>query len=146
MNPNMINIKNHTEFRDGFKNLWGKITDEEFESTHGDLNKLTSLVSQKYQIKIDEIQDRIEKLLDSFDNPSDEGLLPDRPSYERGPNEMETQYFGAHSGYRKGISDYNDGSGMSHYGGNDDFKRVKPIKEVENTQFGKIAEGNKGSL
>lgn len=146
MNQNIIHIKNYPEFRNGFKNLWGKITDEEFDSAHGDLSRLVTLVSEKYLIETEEIQDRIEKLLASFDNESDQGLSPDKASFEREPNSMETQHFGAHSGYRRGLPDYNDGSEMSHYGGNDDFRRPKQLNEVQDKKFGKVAEGNRGSL
>ena len=135
---------NKTEFKNGVKNLWGKITDEDFDSTQGDITKLISLVSEKYLMNKDEIQNRIQRLLSSFDNESDQGASPDRSSFEREPNNMRTEFFGAHSGYRRGVPDYNDGSGLTHYGGNDDYKGQRIRNEVQESQFGKVAEGNRG--
>lgn len=57
-----------------------------------------------------------------------------------------TQYHGAHSGSHAGLSDYNDGSDLSHYGGNDDcyhFEQMKHANEDKNTWNEKVAFGNK---
>lgn len=135
---------NQTEFKNGIKNLWGKITDDDFDSTQGDLTKLITLVSEKYLINKYEIQNRIQSLLSSFDNESDQGDSPDRSSFEREPNSMQTEFFGAHSGYRKGVPDYNDGSELTHYGGNDDYKVQRINNEIHGPKFGKVAEGNRG--
>ena len=55
-----------------------------------------------------------------------------------------TQHHGAHSGTRKGISDYNDGGDLSHYGGNDDIHKQDPesANKTKSDEIGKIAYGN----
>lgn len=58
-----------------------------------------------------------------------------------------TQHHGAHSGSRSGLSDYNDGGNISHYGGNEDsynFENQQAFEasEEENEEVGKIAYGN----
>jgi ABC-type sugar transport system substrate-binding protein len=52
----------------------------------------------------------------------------------------------AHSGFRKGLSDYNDGENVTHYGGNSDYhgSNLKDENIVRNNPKldGKVAEGN----
>ncbi len=51
-----------------------------------------------------------------------------------------TQHHGAHSGSRSGLSDYNDGGNLSHYGGNDE---AFPVEEEKEEDFdGSVAYGN----
>jgi len=51
-----------------------------------------------------------------------------------------TQEYGAHSGSRSGLSDYNDGGQLSHYGGNEDS--YSNHTESEDDFDGKVAYGN----
>lgn len=51
----------------------------------------------------------------------------------------------AHANVRKGLSDFNDGSTLSHYGGNDDYKNGtnEPDPYKDNQSFdGSEANGN----
>lgn len=51
----------------------------------------------------------------------------------------------AHANFRKGLSDFNDGSALSHYGGNDDYKNGNncPDQYADNQSFdGSKAYGN----
>jgi hypothetical protein len=41
-------------------------------------------------------------------------------SNQQSKKKFHTQHYGAHSNFRGGLSDYNDGGHNSHYGGNDD--------------------------
>lgn len=53
----------------------------------------------------------------------------------------------AHANFRHGISDYNDGSGLSHHLGNDDYRgsNLPDDNELELEDFsGKVAHGNEG--
>jgi hypothetical protein len=57
------------------------------------------------------------------------------------------QHHGAHSGSRGGISDYNDGCNIWHYGGNDETDNLdnRPAfisGDEKNEEYGKIASGN----
>ncbi len=60
---------------------------------------------------------------------------------EKNREQAHTQHHGAHSGTRKGISDYNDGGNLSHYGGNDDIHKHQE-NEKQSEEIGKIAYGN----
>jgi hypothetical protein len=52
----------------------------------------------------------------------------------------------AHSGFRKGLPDYNDGENVTHYGGNSDYhgSNLKDENIIKNNPKldGKVAEGN----
>lgn len=54
-----------------------------------------------------------------------------------------TQHYGAHSNFRKGLSDYNDGGKYWHYGGNDDqYSRGNKAEDDSDAYDGKVAYGN----
>jgi uncharacterized protein YjbJ (UPF0337 family) len=73
------------EIKGGIRNLWGKITDDELEQTKGDLTEITGLVEQRYGETKEEIKEKYEQLMDSFDNKTDKGELPDESSFQRKP-------------------------------------------------------------
>lgn len=61
---------------------------------------------------------------------------------------MDNQTHTAHSNFKKGLSDYNDGGNVSHHGGNLENRINQPtdedIFEDQNmkVEFGKVALGN----
>ncbi len=84
-------IGNWKEFKGGVRNLWGEISEEELDKTRGNISQIKELVQAKYQETPEEIQEKMERLLDSFDNDTDKFLSPDVSSYQRSPVETETR-------------------------------------------------------
>lgn len=74
-----------TEIKGGVRNLWGKITDDELEQTKGDLTSIAGIVRQKYGEKKEDIQGKLDRLFDSFENDQDKGKTPPESSYMRNP-------------------------------------------------------------
>lgn len=69
----------------GLRNVWGMLSDQELEQTHGDFSAIASLVQGKYSEDREGIKEKLENLLSSFDNDTDKGLDPDKSSYQRSP-------------------------------------------------------------
>ena len=55
---------------------------------------------------------------------------------------FHTQHHGAHSGSHAGISDYNDGEKLSHYGGNDDTYQISGDEKEDEEFDGSVANEN----
>jgi uncharacterized protein YjbJ (UPF0337 family) len=51
------------ELKGDIKKLWGKITDDELESTQGDAQSLGGIVQQKYGLKEDEFRAKMNELI-----------------------------------------------------------------------------------
>jgi uncharacterized protein YjbJ (UPF0337 family) len=83
-------LKNWTAIKGGIRNFWGRITDEDLEVARGNIVAVYRLVQERYGETKHSIQDKLERLMDSFDNKSDRGESPDESSYERNPNENRT--------------------------------------------------------
>ena len=69
------------------RNIWGSLSEEEVERTHGDFSALASLVQEKFGEDREQISLKIDQLMNSFDNETDLGTNPDVSSYQRSPNE-----------------------------------------------------------
>lgn len=74
-----------TEIKAGFRNVWGKLTDEDLENVKYNLYDITNTVERKYDETKAEINKKISKLLNSFDNDTDKNIDPDVSSYHRSP-------------------------------------------------------------
>ncbi len=68
------------------RNMWGGLSEEEIEQTHGDFSAIASLVQEKLGEEREDISHKIDQLMDSFDNDTDLGRDPDTSSYMRSPN------------------------------------------------------------
>lgn len=75
------------EFKGGVRNLWGEISEEELDRTQGNISQVKGLVSQKYDEGQEVIQEKMDRLLNSFDNDTDKFLSPDSSSYQRNPTQ-----------------------------------------------------------
>ena len=63
-----------TEIKGGVRNLWGGITDDDLEKTKGNLQSVAGIVQEKYGESKEEIKNKLERLMDSFDNETDKSL------------------------------------------------------------------------
>lgn len=81
-----------TEIKGGVRNLWGEITDDDLEQTKGNLQTLAGIVQQKYGESKESIREKLDSLMDSFDNETDKSLkLNDgESSYQRNPTGVRT--------------------------------------------------------
>ena len=77
--------KKWEEIKGGLRNLWGSLSDEEMESTKLNLYELTDIIQKKHGESKMEINQKIHRLLDSFDNNTDKFIDPDVSSYHRSP-------------------------------------------------------------
>jgi uncharacterized protein YjbJ (UPF0337 family) len=77
------------EIKGGVRNLWARVTDEEIEATQGDFGQLAGLVERKYGESHESVQEKLRRLLDSFDNDTDraeaEHHFAAESSYMRNP-------------------------------------------------------------
>ena len=69
----------------GLRNLWGRLTEEELDASGGDLSLIGKMVEEKYGTSPEEVRQKLEQLLASFDNETDKGTDPDVSSYHRSP-------------------------------------------------------------
>lgn len=74
-----------TEIKGGIKNLWGHLSDQEIENAKGNLTELTGVIEDRHHESKDEIRNKLNKLMDSFDNDTDKNIDPDVSSYQRSP-------------------------------------------------------------
>lgn len=88
---------NWKEIKGGIRNLWGHLSDQEIESAKGNLTELTGVIEERYHESKDEIKNKLDKLMDSFDNDTDKNLDPDVSSYQRSPITSES-HFGTGTG------------------------------------------------
>lgn len=68
------------------RNMWGGLTEEEIDQTQGDFSAIASLVQEKTGEEREDISNKIDQLMDSFENDTDLGRDPDVSSYKRSPN------------------------------------------------------------
>lgn len=76
---------NWREIKNGLRNQWGKLTNEELEEVKGNIYEITDIVQAKYGETKHDIRVKIGKLMDSFDNDTDKNIDPDRSSWHRSP-------------------------------------------------------------
>jgi uncharacterized protein YjbJ (UPF0337 family) len=77
--------KNWYAIKGGLKNLWGALTDNEMEAVKKNVFEISATVEKKYGETKMEIHQKIQRLLDSFDNDTDKQIDPDVSSYHRAP-------------------------------------------------------------
>lgn len=74
------------EIKGGIKGLWD-IPDEEIENAHGNINAVATIVQNKFGESQTSIDEKLNRLLDSFDNETDKtGHL--ESSYMRRPDKI----------------------------------------------------------
>lgn len=73
------------EIKGGLRNLWGRLTDDELDQYKDDIYEVTGLVQSKYSESKDDIREKLDRLMDSFDNDTDKNIDPDVASYHRSP-------------------------------------------------------------
>lgn len=98
------------EFKGGVMNQWGNITNEELDSTHKTISEIKELVQQKYANEsYKTINDKMDQLLNSFDNDTDKLIQPAVSSFARSPivNEAEGPFFSKNS-VANTVPDYNE--------------------------------------
>ena len=78
---------NWKQIKGGIRNLWGRISDEELDQTKGNLAAVSGIVQEKYGETVDSIQDKLQQLMDSFDNDQDKRMILNdhETSYMRNP-------------------------------------------------------------
>ena len=69
----------------GLRNLWGRLEEEELDRTGADFSAIAGLIQEKYNEDRGSIKQKLETLMESFDNDTDKGLDPDSSSYRRTP-------------------------------------------------------------
>jgi uncharacterized protein YjbJ (UPF0337 family) len=72
------------EFKGGVRNLWGEITDDELESSKGNVQSILGLIHQKYGETKEGVKEKMDSLLASFDNDTDKTNFS-TDSYDRKP-------------------------------------------------------------
>lgn len=72
------------EIKGGIRNLWAKISDDELETTKGNLTAVASIVQEKYGETRESIQEKLDALFASFDNETDKADFY-TSSYQRSP-------------------------------------------------------------
>ena len=74
------------EVRGGIRNLWGRLSDDELDQAKGNLTKITGLIQDKYGESKEAIKNKLDRLMDSFDNETDRSKQDlSTSSYQRNP-------------------------------------------------------------
>lgn len=74
-----------SEIKSGLRNLWGQLTEQEIESVKRNIYEVSDIVTRKYSESRAEIKNKIDSLMNSFDNETDKRITPDVDSYQRSP-------------------------------------------------------------
>ncbi len=88
------------EIKGAVRNVWGDIRDEELDLTKGDLNSICELVKEKYDESEISIQAKMQNLINSFDNDTDDTDYF-TTSYERSPVLEEAERDAYHSSHNQ---------------------------------------------
>ena len=82
------------EIKAGVRNIWSDISDRELDETKANISQIPNLISKKYLETNQSINQKLEKLMDTFDNETDKGhLLNDGiSSYQRSPLPMNYKH------------------------------------------------------
>lgn len=101
---------NWKEIMGGIRNLWGNITEEELAQTQGNIQAVSSIVQERYGESTTSIQEKLGKLLDSFDNDTNRNFIRNdhQTSYQRNPTSVRNS---ATSQNQDTISDISTRSG-----------------------------------
>ena len=83
---------NWKEIMGGIRNIWGNISEEELEKTHGNIQAVSGIVQDRYGESNDSIQEKLDKLLDSFDNETNRNFIRNdhQTSYQRNPTSVRS--------------------------------------------------------
>ena len=86
LTQDQINFK-WEEIKAGVRNIWSDISERELDQTKANISQIPNLISKKYLETHQSITQKLEKLMDTFDNETDKGhLLNDGiTSYQRSP-------------------------------------------------------------
>jgi uncharacterized protein YjbJ (UPF0337 family) len=78
---------NWKEIISGIRNLWGDLSEEELEQTQGNMLAVSGIVQERYGESTDSITDKLDRLLDSFDNETNRNMIRNdhQTSYQRNP-------------------------------------------------------------
>lgn len=64
---NMDNIKGKwREIKGELQKTWGRITDDEWESTKGDMTAVSGLIQQRYGDKKEEVSQKVSRMYDKY--------------------------------------------------------------------------------
>ena len=93
LSQEQINFK-WTEIKAGVRNIWSDISDSELDETKANISQIPNLISRKYLETNQSINQKLDKLMDTFDNETDKGhLLNDGiSSYQRSPLPMNYKH------------------------------------------------------
>lgn len=78
------------EIKDGIRTLWGNLSDDQLDATKGNLASIAGVIQKEYGETKDSIQEKLQRLLDSFDNDTDR-LNFYTDSYQRKPDTLGPQ-------------------------------------------------------
>lgn len=89
---------NWKQIKSGIRNLWRDVDEEDLDDLKGDLSGIVQVVQERYLESADSIHEKLEQLLDSFDNDQDRNLIRNdhvtsymrNPTSERRPGESNT--------------------------------------------------------
>jgi hypothetical protein len=86
LNQEQINFK-WNEIKAGVRNIWGNISENELEETKANISQIPNLIHKKYMETNESINNKLQRLMETFDNETDKGhLLNDGiSSYQRRP-------------------------------------------------------------
>ncbi len=86
LNQEQINFK-WNEIKAGVRNIWGDISDHELDEAKANISQIPNLIRKKYIETYESINNKLQRLMDTFDNETDKGhLLNDGiSSYQRSP-------------------------------------------------------------
>lgn len=83
-------IKNKwNQIKDGIRTLWGNLSEEDLDATKGNLSSIAGVVQKQYGETNESIQEKLQRLLDSFDNETDRFNIS-TDSYQRRPDALES--------------------------------------------------------
>lgn len=78
------------QIKDGIRTLWGNLSEEQLDATKGNLASIAGVIQNQYGETKEAIQEKIQRLLDSFDNETDRrNFYTD--SYQRKPDGLESR-------------------------------------------------------
>jgi uncharacterized protein YjbJ (UPF0337 family) len=78
---------NWKQIKSGIRNLWRDVTEEDLDELKGNLNGVIQLVQEKYLESAESIHEKLDQLMDSFDNEQDRNMIRNDhvTSYMRNP-------------------------------------------------------------
>ena len=61
-----------TEIKGEIRTQWGKMTEDELETSSGNMTSIAGLIQQRYGAKKEEVQDKLNSILEKFSNKTEE--------------------------------------------------------------------------